>query len=1187
MTTTDGSRAHNMIRAIHVKLGLVSMVLGALLSSIADVPLASADTGTLTNTTITQVSPGTTTTLSGISVSGLTGTVTATVGTTLGTLSVTSTSGLTASYGYNSSTFQSADYTALSFSGSESAVNSALATLQLTTSSATGTAAISLSAVEMPTSGNYEYTSYLPYDGYYFDYVPASSITWEAANQDALALNFNGQQGYMAMAINPSVNDFIADNVENAQNVWIGGMGSDYPSGYGGNTGIQRIWQWYVGPTSATESSPQPIAADQTQEGPDSPQIFTECGAVSGSCIHNGDSSDYYDWNGGEPNNSGYNQGGSYNNGEFVIETNLNGQPGIWNDLNPNNTNSIDGYVVEFGGETNTNPSGCGTITNGFCSNGEATIVSESSNIAVQGPPGVPSSVTGVSGNSQVALSWGAASPNGSAVTGYTATASPGGATCTTTTATSCVITGLTNGTPYTFSVTATNGVGTGSAGTSSSVTPATVPNAPTGIAGTRGNSQVTLSWTAVPAIAADNGGAAVTGYTVTASPGGNTCTTTTTVTCTVTGLTNGTAYTFAVTATNSVGVGASDTTTAAITPATVPGAPTGVSGTTGAGQSEVSFTAPASNGSPITSYTVTSSPGGITATCSASPCLITGLTNGTSYTFQVTATNSVGTGSSSAASTAVTPKTTPSAPSSVYAVRGNGQAEVTFSAPTSNGGSAITSYAVTVEPGGRTLTCTSSPCLVAGLTNGTSYTFQVAATNSVGTGAAATTSAVTPATAPGAPTNLTTSVGDGSTTVSWSAPSSTGGAPITSYTVTAEPGGITCVTTTTSCVVLGLTNGTTYTYTVTATNSAGTSASSAVSPGSTPATTPGAPTISQVNPGIGQATITWNPPSSSGGDPITSYTVIAEPGGAACVTNAPSGGAAPTTCTITGLDPNTVYSFTVSATTTAGTGEPSASYGGVQPWATPSTPGSLSVTSAPSSSGTTSATIHWGSASGATAGTVGSTGTVVVATPTTTYTVTAHPGGRTCVTTGDSCTVTGLITGKSYTFTVVASNQAGSSSTTSRPVSILTDAQLTTKRTVLATPALPASVPVAVVCTKARCQGSANASVARWVPGRSPRLSLAESPTMSGTSGVENSVNPMRTTGHWRHIVIARLHFSLKKGQRVVLQMTLTGIGKKILNARLHYWTVRTGRYRMTLTTALTGQHRSHHPIFLRQAGL
>ncbi|MFT4058128.1 MAG: fibronectin type III domain-containing protein [Legionella sp.] len=91
---------------------------------------------------------------------------------------------------------------------------------------------------------------------------------------------------------------------------------------------------------------------------------------------------------------------------------------------------------------------------------------------------------------------------------------------------------------------------------------------------------------------------------------------------------------------------------------AAVPGAPTIGIATAGNAQATVTFTAPSSDGGfPITQYTVTSSPGGLTGTAASSPVTVTGLTNGTSYTFTVTATNSSGTGPASAASNSVIPQ--------------------------------------------------------------------------------------------------------------------------------------------------------------------------------------------------------------------------------------------------------------------------------------------------------------------------------------------------------------------------------------------------------------------------------------------------------------------------------------------------------------------------------------------------
>jgi len=169
----------------------------------------------------------------------------------------------------------------------------------------------------------------------------------------------------------------------------------------------------------------------------------------------------------------------------------------------------------------------------------------------------------------------------------------------------------------------------------------------------------------------------------------------------------------------------------------TVPGAPTNPVATAGNAQASVAFTAPTSTGgSLITSYTVTSSPGNITATGTSSPITVTGLTNGTAYTFTVVATNAVGTSDASVASTAVTPVTVPGAPTISQVIAGYAEASVTFTAP-NDGGSPITSYTVTSSPGNITATGTGTSITVTSLTNGTSYTFTVVATNAVGTSVA------------------------------------------------------------------------------------------------------------------------------------------------------------------------------------------------------------------------------------------------------------------------------------------------------------------------------------------------------------------------------------------------------------------------------------------------------------------
>ena len=125
----------------------------------------------------------------------------------------------------------------------------------------------------------------------------------------------------------------------------------------------------------------------------------------------------------------------------------------------------------------------------------------------------------------------------------------------------------------------------------------------------------------------------------------------------------------------------------------------------------------------------------------------------------------------------------------------------------------------------------------------------------------------VAPLTVPGRPGTPTLSeLGDQRVGLAWTA-ASAGGAPTTGYTVTAAPGGATCTTTGLSCVVIGLANGTPYTFTVLATNSFGNGPSSTPSSAFTPRTVPAAPAQPLAVAGIGgKATVYWSVPISTGG---------------------------------------------------------------------------------------------------------------------------------------------------------------------------------------------------------------------------------------------------------------------------------------------------------------------------------
>ncbi len=192
---------------------------------------------------------------------------------------------------------------------------------------------------------------------------------------------------------------------------------------------------------------------------------------------------------------------------------------------------------------------------------------------------------------------------------------------------------------------------------------------------------------------------------------------------------------------------------------ASVPGAPTGLTGTAGNGSVNLSWTAPGSDGgSAITGYRITPNIGGTAQTpiltgSTATSRAVTGLTNGTTYTFTVAAINAAGTGPESAASAALTPSagpTVPSAPTNVVGAPGNRSVTLSWTAP-SDGGSAITGYRVTPYIGDTAQTAistgsTGTSYTVNNLTNGTAYTFAVAAINAIGTGAnSAQSAAVTP----------------------------------------------------------------------------------------------------------------------------------------------------------------------------------------------------------------------------------------------------------------------------------------------------------------------------------------------------------------------------------------------------------------------------------------------------------
>jgi chitodextrinase len=270
--------------------------------------------------------------------------------------------------------------------------------------------------------------------------------------------------------------------------------------------------------------------------------------------------------------------------------------------------------------------------------------------------PGPPTGLAAIAGDGQVTLSWNPpASDGGAAIIGYDVYmgTSPGGESASPVSAslvagTSYTVSGLKNGTRYYFTADAVNGAnlhsGPSAEASATPAAPVTVPGAPSGLTAAAGDTRVGLSWRAP----GSDGGAAITGYRVYLGTGTKPVASVAGTSATVTGLTNGTRYSFKVSAVNAAGEGpASGAVSAAPTAATSqPSPPNGLTAGPGNGQVMLSWTAPGPGGAAISGYEIYrgTSPGGESGTpvnaslVAGTSYTVTGLTNGTTYYFTVAA---------------------------------------------------------------------------------------------------------------------------------------------------------------------------------------------------------------------------------------------------------------------------------------------------------------------------------------------------------------------------------------------------------------------------------------------------------------------------------------------------------------------------------------------------------------------
>ncbi len=279
-------------------------------------------------------------------------------------------------------------------------------------------------------------------------------------------------------------------------------------------------------------------------------------------------------------------------------------------------------------------------------------------------------------------------------------------------------------------------------------------------------------------------------------------------------------------------------------------------------------------------------------------------LSNTKPFDFATTCSLSCGTGIVNAglAVTATADLVLPSAPLNVTtSVEATG-VRVSWTAPASSGESAISRYDVTAN--GTTGCFTSgTSCIVEALALGATHTFVVRASNSLGAGRASAPVTATFGSAPGAPVSVVAVRNETSAVVSWQAPVSNGGAGIDGYNVSGSLGG-TCSTAGLTCTVVGLTPGSTNSFSVTAYNAAGTSTAATSNAVVIPAGS-SVPMRVETVAGYDNIFVSWA--AGTGGLTASSYTVVLSPGGVSCTTTGLS-------CPMTGLLQGVTYTVAVSS---------------------------------------------------------------------------------------------------------------------------------------------------------------------------------------------------------------------------------------------------------------------------------
>jgi len=480
--------------------------------------------------------------------------------------------------------------------------------------------------------------------------------------------------------------------------------------------------------------------------------------------------------------------------------------------------------------------------------------------------PNAPQGFEATAGNTQITLTWSSPGDNGgSAIVNfkvYRGTTS-GEETLLTTLGNVLTYTniGLINGQAYYYKVSAVNSVGEGSQSDEVSATPVTVPTAPRGLQAVAGDSVVELNWTAPSYI-----GPGTIVYHLFRN--GSLLWSGSGIIYTDTNVANGFSYTYNVAAGNSVGWGENSSVVLAA-PIGPPSEPTGLMAIAGDQYVNLTWSAPAYWG-----------PGGVTYHLFRDGVEIwsgtmpshndTSLVNGITYTYSVSASNSLGWGPNSTAVQATPqPDSVPTVPRGLTATAGNSLVDLNWTAPSYLGPGTITYHLF--RDGTEVWSGTGLGHIDTGLTNFVAYSYTVAARNSIGWGLNCTAVQATPLPSemkPTPPRDLVATPGYVNMTLTWNPPEYSNSSAVSGYMISygTSPSSMTNQITWNQLVYVldGLTKGQTYYFKVAAQNNAGWGLNS-TTVAATPFGVPSEPMDLAADAGDSYIQLSWSAPSYLG----------------------------------------------------------------------------------------------------------------------------------------------------------------------------------------------------------------------------------------------------------------------------------------------------------------------------------